>query len=179
MTILRFSLLDWLIVAIVVYSVAHSWFKGFVREVLGLITLLCAVLLAAWFHDSVGSIFKDVARTENLALFFGFSVIFVVTLLAGFIITRLITKFVKFAKIQWADRLLGAAFGFIRGWLIGSVVLLALTAFEVQTERIKNSELAPYFLPGSRVIAIMTPYDIKAKFLVGYRAIERWWRQQQ
>jgi len=66
---------------------------------------------------------------------------------------------------------------FIRGWLIGSVLLLGLTAFEVQTERLKGSGLAPYFLPGSRVIAILTPYELKAKFLVGYRAMERWWRE--
>ena len=83
----------------------------------------------------------------------------------------------KFAKVEWADRLLGAAFGFIRGWLISALLLLALTAFEVQTESIKNSRLAPYFLPGSRLIAIVTPYELKAKFLVGYRALERWWRQ--
>jgi membrane protein required for colicin V production len=108
----------------------------------------------------------------------GFSLIFVVTLFAGFLITWLVTRFVKFAKLQWADRLLGAAFGFIRGWTMCAAILLALTAFDVQTERLKNSELAPYFLPGSRVIALMTPYEIKAKFLVGYRALERWWRQQ-
>ena len=177
--ILKFSLLDWIILAILVYSVVASWFKGFVREILGLITVLAAVLSASWFYRGVGAtFFKDVVRTENLALFFGFSVIFLVTLVAGFVVIWLVTKFMKFAKLQWADRLLGAAFGFIRGWVIGAAILLALTAFEVQTERLKNSELAPYFLPGSRVIAIMTPYEVKAKFLVGYRALERWWRQQ-
>jgi membrane protein required for colicin V production len=107
----------------------------------------------------------------------GFSLIFVVTFLAGFVILWLVTRFMKFAKLQWADRLLGAAFGFIRGWVICAAILLALTAFEIQTERLKNSVLAPYFRPGSRVIAVLTPYEIKAKFLVGYRALERWWRQ--
>ncbi len=177
MILFKFSLLDWIILAILVYSITISWFKGFVREVLGLITVLAAALLAGQFYRGVGSLFKDVVRTENLALFLGFSVIFLVTLIAGLLIIWLIAKFMKFAKLQWADRLLGAAFGFIRGWLIGAVILLALTAFEVQTERLKNSELAPYFLPGSRVIALMTPYEVKAKFLVGYRALERWWRQ--
>jgi membrane protein required for colicin V production len=177
MIIFKFSLLDWLILAILVYSIAMSWFKGFVREVLGLATVVLGLLLASWFDQAVAGMFKDVVRTENLALFLGFSVIFLVTLVAGFVIIWLITRFMKFAKIQWADRLLGAAFGFIRGWVIGSVILLALTAFEVQTERLKNSELAPYFLPGSRVIAVVTPYEIRAKFLVGYRALERWWRQ--
>ena len=172
------SLLDLLIIAVLVSSIAISWFKGFAREILGLITVLAGVLLAAWFYRWVGALFKDVVRTENIALFLGFSLIFVVTLLAGFFITWLVTRFVKFAKLQWADRLLGAAFGLIRGWMICAAILLALTAFDIQTERLKNSALAPYFLPGSRVIAMMTPYEIKAKFLVGYRALERWWREQ-
>jgi membrane protein required for colicin V production len=174
---MRFSLLDLVILFILVYSTALAWMKGFVREVLGIATVVLAALLAAWFYPQAGSMFKDVVRTENLALFFGFSVIFLVILIAGFVTIWLATRFMKFAKIEWADRLLGAAFGFIRGWMIGAVILLALTAFGIQTERIKNSELAPYFLPGSRVIAIMTPYEMKAKFLVGYRALERWWRQ--
>jgi len=178
MIIFKFSLIDWLLIAVLVYSIAISWFKGFIREVLGLITILAAVLLAAWFYRGVGRLFKDVVRTENIALFLGFSLIFVMTLLVGFMTIWLITKFMKFAKVQWADRLLGAAFGFIRGWVFSAAVLLALTAFEIQTERLKNSELAPYFLPGSRVIAVMTPYEMKAKFLVGYRTLERWWRQQ-
>jgi membrane protein required for colicin V production len=176
MIIFSFSLLDWLMVAVLVYSIVMSWFKGFIREVLGLITVLAGILLAAWFYRGVGALFKDVVRTENIALFFGFSLIFLVTLLAGFIVIWLATRFMKFAKLQWADRLLGAAFGFIRGWMICAAILLGLTAFEIQTERLKNSVLAPYFLPGSRVIAIMTPYEVKAKFLVGYRALERWWR---
>jgi len=178
MILFKFSLLDWLMIAILVYSVAICWFKGFMREFIGLITVLAAVLLAAWFSRSIGGHFKDVVRTENIALFLGFSLIFLVTLIAGFVIAWFASRFMKLAKLQWADRLLGAAFGFIRGWIICGAILLALTAFEVQTERLKNSELAPYFLPGSRVLAVLTPYEIKAKFLVGYRALERWWRQQ-
>jgi len=176
-SVLNFSMLDWLIIAILVYSIVSSAIQGFVRETLGLATVLVAALLAAWFYRSVATLFKDVVRTENLALFFGFSLIFVGTVVVGLLITWLITRFVKFAKLEWADRLLGAAFGLIRGWVIGAVLLLGLTAFEVQTERLKNSELAPYFLPGSRVIAVLTPYELKAKFLVGYRVMERWWRE--
>jgi membrane protein required for colicin V production len=177
MVIFKFSLLDWIVLAILVYSIAVSWYKGFVREILGLVTVVLGVIFAAWFCSEVAGVFKNVVTSENLALFFGFSVIFLATLVVGFVIIWLIGRFMKFAKLQWADRMLGAAFGFIRGWAIGAVILLALTAFDVQTERLKHSELAPYFLPGSRVIAVMTPFEVRAKFLVGYRALERWWRQ--
>lgn len=177
-SVANFSILDWFILAIFVYCVAISAWKGFIRETLGLATVLAAAFIASWSYRAAAGLFKDVVRTENIALFLGFSVIFLATLLAGFVAILLITRFMKFAKLEWADRLLGAAFGLIRGWVIGVVLLLALTAFEIQTERVKNSELAPLFLPGSRVLAAMTPYELKAKFLVGYRATERWWREQ-
>jgi len=174
----NFTLLDLLVIAIVAFSIVMSAMKGFVKEVFGLVTVLAAILLSAWTYRRASGLFKDVVKTENLALFFGFSVVFVATLLAGFLVIWLITKLMKFAKLQWFDRLLGAAFGLVRGWALGSVIFLGLTAFNVQTERVRSSMLAPYMLPGARVIAVVTPFDMKARFLVGYRAIERWWREQ-
>ena len=152
--------------------------RGFVREIYIVSAVLVGSILSAWLYRPVGNLFKDVVRTENVALFLGFSLIFVGTLVVGAAVTYLINRFMKRAKLQWADRLLGAAFGFIRGWMIGVIILLVLTAFELQTDRIRNSQLAPYFLPGSRAFALVTPYELKAKFLVGYRALERWWQQQ-
>jgi len=173
-----FSLLDVAIIAIMALCIVRSAMRGFLKEVLGLGTLLVALLLAAWFYQRTAPAFKDVVKTENLALFLAFSVIFLVTLIAGSLAIWFTTRLMKFAHLQWFDRLLGAAFGFIRGWVFAAVLLLGLTAFDVQTERIRNSGLAPYFLPGSRVIAVLTPYDLKARFLVGYRAVEKWWREQ-
>ena len=174
----KLTIIDVLVAAIIVYSVVISWMRGFVREAMRLGVIVLALLLAAWFYRPVAVLFKDVVKTENLALFFGFSVLFLGTLLAGLLVTWLITRFVKFAKIEWFDRCLGAAFGFIRGWLLGAIIFMGLTAFDVQSERVKSSELAPYFLPGSRLIALVTPYDLKARFLMGYRTVEKWWQQQ-
>jgi membrane protein required for colicin V production len=177
-SVFDFSILDWILAAIVVFSVAISVVRGFIREAIGLAAVVGGLLLAAWGYRSVANIFKEVVKTENLALFFGFSGIFFGTLLAGSVVIWLVTRFKKLAHLEWFDRLLGGAFGFIRGWLIGAVILLGLTAFDVQTERLRNSQLVPYFLPGSRVIAVATPYELKAKFLVGYRAVERWWQER-
>ncbi len=174
----QFTILDLLVLILMTWCIVGSAMRGFVREVLGLATVLVAILLSAWLYHRAGPLFKDVVKTENLALFLAFSAIFLGTLLAGALAIWLITRFMKFAKLQMIDRLLGAAFGFIRGWVFGAVLLLGLTAFDIQTERIRNSVLAPYLLPGARVIAIVTPYDLKARFLVGYRAVEKWWRDQ-
>jgi len=177
-SVMRFTIIDFVVLVILVGSVVMSAMKGFVREAIRLASIVLALLLAAWFYRPVSALFKDLVKTENLALFFGFSVVFLGTLLLGLLVTWLITKFVKFARIEFFDRCLGAAFGFIRGWLLGAIVFMGLTAFNVQAERVKNSELAPYFLPGSRVIAYLTPYDLRARFLTGLRSIEKWWQQQ-
>ena len=99
-------MLDIFIILILAYSVAMAAYKGFVREVLGLITVVSAGLIASWTYRGVAGMFKDVVRTENLALFWGFSVIFLATVIAGFAIIWLINRFMKFAKVEWADRLL-------------------------------------------------------------------------
>ena len=175
----HFSVVDFFIVLIMAWCIVRSAMKGFIRELLWVATVLLAIILAGLFYHPSGRMFKDVVKTENLALFFAFSMIFLGTLIAGALVIWLITRFMKFAKIEWFDRVLGGVFGFIRGWLLVAVLLLGLTAFDVQMEGIKNSGLAPYFLPGARVIAVITPYDLKARFLVGYRGFERWWRERK
>jgi membrane protein required for colicin V production len=172
------NLLDVLAIVVIAFSIVMSAMKGFVRELFGLAAVVLGFLLGALFYRNASELFKGVVNTENLALFFGFSIVFLGTLFVGFLAIWLTTKFVKFAKIQWFDRLLGAAFGFIRGWVLVSVIYLGLTSFDVQAERVKSSQLAPYFLPGARIFALLTPTDLKARFFVGYQKVEKWWREQ-
>lgn len=173
-----FTAIDWFVLFIVLISIVLAAMKGFVRELIGLGSMVLAFLLAAWFYDSAAAPFKDVVKTENLALFCGFSIVFLGTLVAGAVIAWLISKFIKAARLQWFDRCLGALFGFFRGWVLGGIVFLGLTAFNVQAERVRTSELAPYFLPASRLIAVGTPSEFKDRFRSGYATIERWWKEQ-
>jgi membrane protein required for colicin V production len=176
-SIIDFTLLDWLIVAIVLYSVVMSTLRGFVREVLGLVTVVLGLFLAAWFHDELALLFKDVVINENLALFFGFSILFLGTLVVGFTTIWFIYRVFKVAHVEWFDRLLGGAFGLVRGWLIAAVIFIGLTSFGIQAEAVRNSELSPYFLAGSRAVAVLTPFELKAKFLIGYEEVQRWWSE--
>ena len=171
------NLLDGIVAVILVASVALAARKGFVKELLGLGSLVVGFLLGAWFYRAAAEPFKEVVKSENAALFLGFAVVFLGTLFVGILAIWLAQKLLKFAKIQWFDRLLGAAFGFIRGWVLGSIFFLALTSFGLQSDRVKSSQLAPYFLPGARVMAVLVPYELRARFMVGYSAVEKWWRE--
>jgi len=173
----EFTLLDWLVVAILVWSVVTSVLRGFIREVLGLATVAAGLLIAAWFHGRVASVLEGMLRTENQALFAGFAVLFLGTLIVGFLLIRLLQKFVEFARIEWFDRLLGGAFGLVRGWLVAAIIFLTLTSFGIQSDVVRNSRLSPYFLPAVRLLATLAPFDLKARFLIGYSEVERWWSE--
>lgn len=172
----EFTLLDWIVLVILIGSIIVSVVRGFIREVLGLATIVVAVLLAAWLHARLARLFEGVLQTETQALLAAFVAIFLVTLVAGFLSMRLLQKFVEFAHIEWFDRLLGGAFGLIRGWLIAAVIFLVLTAFGIQAEAVRSSHLSPYFLPAVRLLAVFTPFDLRARFMIGYEEVERWWQ---
>ena len=173
----QFNLLDAVVLLILLGSVVYSALKGFVRELLGMLSLVAAFFVSVSFYRVASDPFKEVVKTENIALFLGFAFVFLGTLLLGALVIWIVQKLIKFAHIQWFDRLLGAAFGFIRGWILGSVVFLVLTSFDLQSERIRGSQLAPYYLPGARIIALATPNDLKTRFMDGYRLVEKWWRE--
>ena len=174
----QFNLLDAVVLLILLGSVVYSALKGFVRELLGMLSLVAAFFVSVSFYRVASEPFKEVVKTENIALFLGFASIFLGTLIVGALVIWAVQKLVKFAKVQWFDRLLGAAFGFIRGWILGSVVFLVLTSFDLQSERVRDSQLAPYYLPGARIIALATPHDLKTRFMDGYRVVEKWWRER-
>jgi membrane protein required for colicin V production len=174
-----FTFVDWLILIIVLASAVFAALKGFARELIGMGSMVLAFILASWFYAAAAEPFKDVVKTENLALFLGFSIVFLGTLIAGILIAWLVSTFVKLAKLQWFDRCLGALFGLVRGWMLGGIVLVGLTAFNIQAVNVRNSVLAPYFLPASRMIALVTPSEFKDRFQSGYAALERWWKEQR
>jgi uncharacterized membrane protein required for colicin V production len=74
----------------------------------------------------------------------------------------------KKLKVKWLDRLLGGIFGFLRGYLINSVIFLALTAFPVRKSLLLQSSLADFFLAGARILVIFIPEDLKLKFFEAY-----------
>jgi len=171
------NVLDWIVVVIVASSVISSILKGFAREAISLAAVILGLLLASWFYPQAGSLVSAYVKTQEIASLVGFALIFVGILLAGAVISFVVTKFLRVVDLQWFDRLLGAAFGFTRGWLVGSVIFLGLTAFPVQIETVQRAVFGPYLLLSARVLVVMTPASLKEQFLEGYDKVRTLWEK--
>ena len=170
--------LDWVILAVVFISVLGSLLKGFVRESISLASVVVGIVLASRLYPMTTGFFLHFVRSQDLAAILGFVTIFSGCLIAGALVSFFVHKFVRLAHLQWFDRLLGAAFGLIRGWMIAAVLVLLLTAFPLQLASIQEARLAPVLLVSARVLILLTPQTLKDRFMEGYGEVERLWRER-
>ena len=58
------------------------------------------------------------------------------------------------------DRILGAAFGFVRGLLIGVALIVGVTAFAPQSGWVEGSRLSSYFLGAAHAVSFVVPHSL-------------------
>lgn len=174
--------LDIVILTLVVGSMVGSAWKGFSREVAGLISSVAALVLALWFYGSAGDFFLPYTSTKAVASFLGFLVIFLGVLLAGAMVGWIVNRFIQSVGLTWMDRLLGAGFGVLRGLLFATALVMILMAFtpgpleNVPPRSVVESRFAPYVLEGSRVVVALAPHEVKAGFRKSYDRVKEIWQ---
>jgi membrane protein required for colicin V production len=179
MQLSQWTSLDCLFACIVLVSIGFAVTKGLVREITSLVALIAGFILAVLYYHSLGSTLVEFCRTDSVANFFAFLIIFVGCLLVGAIVSLLINRFMKAASIKWIDRLLGGIYGLLRGWAIASILVVALIAFPVRESVIPRSMLAPYLLAGARAAILLVPQDLKNAFNEQYKKVLDSWNQKR
>jgi membrane protein required for colicin V production len=160
--------LDCILAAIVVASVVTAMMKGFVQELISLASVLIGLVVAAFGYSRAALWFDDLTKSHEIALGLGFLVLFLGTLLVGALVGLLARKLIKTAGIQWFDRFLGGIFGLVRGVLVDAILLMAMLAFAIKPDAVRQSALAPYVTTGTRVIALVMPGNLRAQFHLGF-----------
>ena len=163
--------LDWTFAAIVMASVITAMMKGFVRELISLASVVVGLVVAAIAYPRAALWFDDLTKSHEIALGLGFLVLFLGILIVGALVGALSRKLIKAAGIQWFDRFLGGVFGLLRGTLVDAILLMAMMAFAIKPDAVRQSSLAPYVTAGTRVIALVMPGNLKAQFHLGFEKL--------
>ncbi len=162
--------LDILLVTIMVLTAIVGIFKGFVKQIIGLVAVLAGLVLASFYYERTAGIFETFIHNRLLSNFLGFLLLFVLVLIAGAVIGHLLTKAMK-GPLAFANRLFGALFGFVKAVLICGIIVFALVSFEVAKPALETSVVAPACLGVTRAVINMIPRDLRAKFNSSYKRI--------
>ncbi|MGH8281158.1 MAG: CvpA family protein, partial [Gammaproteobacteria bacterium] len=101
---------DYLILVIIVVSALISLLRGFLREIVSLITWIVGFWVALRFARPVGDTFT-VIHNPSVRVIIGFVILFVAILIVGAVINFIIGKIMKKTGASPADRVLGLIFG--------------------------------------------------------------------
>ena len=145
-----FNALDLFLIVISLISLVWGIFRGFIREVLTLGTWI----LAAWLTWRYGGAMGDYLLTftwlssERLSYASGLGTVFLGSLVAFTLISRIASKQFRMSSLTAVNRVLGAIFGIVRGVVMCTLLLFG-AQFSPATEAAwyKESELIPYFAP--------------------------------
>lgn len=164
--------LDWLLLLLLVYSAIRAIVRGFLQESFALAGVVLGFLFACWFYRGIAVYLRGLVNSPELARFASFLLIFFISMILGNLLGRLLHHTASAIGLGFADRLLGAGFGLLRGTLLGITFLLAITAFLPTAPWIERSILAPYFLRAAHTVSFVMPSDLKSRLLDGLHGLK-------
>jgi membrane protein required for colicin V production len=161
------ALIDWLILLVLLVSVLSAAKNGFFLEVFSLAGALLGLVLASWNYQRllpwISHWIHSLAAAEALSFLL---IALGVMLLAG-LLGRLIRWSVHSIGLGWADRFLGALFGFIKGFVLVTIAVLVIAAFFPQASWFRHSRLAPCFLTAVHQASIAAPGGLERRIRDG------------
>ena len=117
--------LDWLVVAVLGLSVFSGFVRGLFRTLLGLLGWILAAVVAFRYGDDLAdALFKSIT-SPALRTAIAMTVLFLLVGLIMAAFSALCARVIRAAGLGASDRLLGAAFGAVRGF---AFVILATVA---------------------------------------------------
>ncbi len=158
--------IDIVLALLVGVSTLGGLLHGFSRVVVGLAAALTGIVLGFWFYGIAARPLLGYVSRPEIANALGFLIVLGACVVAGTILGRVLAAIFKWAGLSWMDRLLGGVAGFARGLILAAALMTVVLACipEPPPAAIVDSRMMPYVLQASRVLAEMTPKELKDAF---------------
>jgi membrane protein required for colicin V production len=174
------NLLDIILSVIVIASIVGGFMAGFARVGVGFIATIAGMLCGFWFYGIPADWIHQYISSKTASNMFGFFIVFFGCVILGSLIGTLLARLFKWTGLSWLDRLLGGAFGVVRGWLIAVAFIAVLMAFTPKPTPnwMVNSKVLPYAIDASNVCAALAPNAIKEAFRESMNDMRKIWDEQ-
>ena len=165
---LGLSALDWMILFVILMNVLGAIGQGFFYELFSFAGVLLGYLIAAWQYPRFAAFYIHYVNSEWVADIAGFLTLFVLLVVLGGVVGKTVRWAVHEVGLRWIDRLLGGLFGFLKGIVICTVVVIALAAFSPTSPWILDSRIAPFMLATGRTLIWAAPPELRQRFRDGW-----------
>jgi membrane protein required for colicin V production len=167
------AVIDWVIVIVLIVSVATAAKAGLIVEVFSLGGLILGLLVASWDYQRLmpwmGQWIHSASTAEALSFIMIALGVTVVAAIAG----RIVRWSAKSIGLGWADRLGGAAFGLLKGCALITIAVMIIAAFWPSATWFRQSRFAPGFLAMARDAAEVTPSDLGDRIRSGVEDLRK------
>ena len=107
------NFLDIILICIVALFLLRGFFRGLVQEILSLIAVVLAVVMASNFDHLLQPHLELYIDSEMTVGVLSYTLIFVGTLVLVWILARLIRTMLEITLLGWVDRTAGGVFGLL------------------------------------------------------------------
>ncbi len=170
--------MNWLDVSLalaMVISIFTGLHAGFAKTGVGFLASVLGLVLGLQYYRLVAVNLRPYIHRGEVANMLGFLIVFCGITIVGSVASGLLARFFRGAQLTWLDRVLGGAFGVVRGVFIATVAIWVLMAFVpvLPQQAVADSRLAPYVMGAARKMADASPEEVKLTFRRSYRELNK------
>ena len=135
--------------------------KGFIEQVIALVSLILGAWLAFKFSTVVSDWLKPYFEVSETVLnVISFAVIMVAVVLVLFVLSKILTGVTKLVMLGWLDRLLGLVFALLKARLIIGILIILFDTLNVKFEFVEEKVLdeSVLYAPIRDIAYMIFPY---------------------
>ena len=157
--------LDLAMLFIMTVAIAVSTFRGGVRELFSLASVILGFIIAAHYYHATSDSFLRLTSYKHVNDTISFIAIFIFSAVLISFIGGRISGMVKKSGLSFIDHILGTTIGAIKGILICALITYALMVFmPAESHVLKGSKALPYIAQATNIISPIGTQAFREEF---------------